>query len=271
MENLWNELYTFGALYGTKIIGAIAILVLGRIGVGIFTSIIGRLMKKGKVDATLTKFVLNVSKIALMTFIIISALGALGIQTAPFIAIIGAAGLAVGFALQNSLANFASGVMLIIFKPFKNGNYVEAGGISGSVEAIQIFNTTLKTPDNKMVIVPNSQITGDKITNYSAMDKRRIDFVFGIGYDDNIRTAKEILEKIIAEDERILKDPAPVVAVLELADSSVNFAVRPWVKTSDYWSVYFDTTEKVKLTFDEKRISIPYPQRDVHIHQVNAA
>jgi len=271
LENLWNGLYTFGAQYGMKIIGAIAILVLGRIGVGIFTSIIGRLMKKGKVDDTLSKFVINISKIALMTFVIISALGALGIQTASFIAIIGAAGLAVGFALQSSLANFASGVMLIIFKPFKSGDYVEAGGTSGSVEAIQIFNTTLKTPDNRMVIVPNSQITGDKIINYSAMDKRRIDLVFGIGYDDDIRTAKEILEKIIADDKRILKDPAPVVAVLELADSSVNFAVRPWVKTSDYWSVYFDITEKVKLTFDEKRISIPFPQRDVHIHQVGAA
>ncbi|UCE68026.1 MAG: mechanosensitive ion channel [Candidatus Zixiibacteriota bacterium] len=228
-------------------------------------------MKKGKVDATLTKFVTNISKIGLMTFVIISALGALGVQTASFIAIIGAAGLAVGFALQNSLANFASGVMLIIFRPFKSGDYVEAGGTSGSVEAIQIFNTTLKTPDNKMVIVPNSQITGDKIINYSTMDRRRIDLVFGIGYDDSIKRAKEILEKIIAEDERILKDPAPVIAVLELGDNSVNFAVRPWAKTSDYWAVYFDITEKVKLSFDENNISIPYPQRDVHIHQVSAA
>lgn len=271
MENLWNQLYTFGALYGTKIIGAIAILVLGRIGVGIFTSIVGRLMKKAKVDPTLTKFITSMSKIALMTFVIISALGALGVQTASFIAIIGAAGLAVGFALQGSLANLASGVMLIIFRPFKSGDYVEAGGTSGSVESVQIFNTTLKTPDNKKVIVPNSQITGDKITNYSAMDKRRIDFVFGIGYDDNIKTAKGILEKIIAEDNRILKDPAPVIAVLELGESSVNFAVRPWVNTADYWPVYFDITEKVKLTFDENNISIPYPQSDVHIHQVTAA
>ncbi|UCC81376.1 MAG: mechanosensitive ion channel [Candidatus Zixiibacteriota bacterium] len=227
-------------------------------------------MKKGKVDPTLTKFVTNISKIALMTFIIISALGALGVQTASFIAIIGAAGLAVGFALQNSLSNFASGVMLIIFRPFKSGDYVEAGGTGGSVEAIQIFNTTLKTPDNKKVIVPNSQITGDKIVNYSAMDKRRIDLVFGIGYDDSIKKAKDILEKIIAEDKRILEDPAPVIAVLELGDSSVNFAVRPWVNTSDYWAVHFDITEKVKLAFDENDISIPYPQRDVHIHQVTA-
>jgi small conductance mechanosensitive channel len=271
LENLWNQLYDFALSYGPKIIGAIAILVLGRIGVGIFTSIVGRLMKKGNVDPTLTKFAISMAKIALMTFIIISALGALGVQTASFIAIIGAAGLAVGFALQGSLSNFASGVMLIIFRPFKSGDYVEAGGTSGSVESIQIFNTTLKTPDNKVVIVPNSQITSDKIVNYSAMDKRRIDFVFGIGYDDNIKKAKDILEKIIAEDDRILKDPAPVVAVLELGDSSVNFAVRPWVNTADYWAVFFDITEKVKLTFDENNISIPYPQRDVHIHQLPAA
>jgi small conductance mechanosensitive channel len=271
LENLWNQLYDFALSYGPKIIGAIAILVLGRIGVGIFTSIVGRLMKKGNVDPTLTKFAISMAKIALMTFIIISALGALGVQTASFIAIIGAAGLAVGFALQGSLSNFASGVMLIIFRPFKSGDYVEAGGTSGSVESIQIFNTTLKTPDNKVVIVPNSQITSDKIVNYSAMDKRRIDLVFGIGYDDNIKKAKDILEKIIAEDDRILKDPAPVVAVLELGDSSVNFAVRPWVNTADYWAVFFDITEKVKLTFDENNISIPYPQRDVHIHQLPAA
>ena len=271
MENLWNGMYGFGVAYGTKVIGALAILVLGRIGVGIFTSVVGRLLKKGKVDPTLTKFVISISKIALMTFIIISALGALGVQTASFIAIIGAAGLAVGFALQGSLANFASGVMLIIFRPFKSGDYVEAGGTSGSVESVQIFNTTLKTPDNKKVIVPNSQITGDKIVNYSAMDKRRIDLVFGIGYDDSIKKAKDILEKIIAEDKRILQDPAPVIAVLELGDNSVNFAVRPWVNTADYWPVYFDITEKVKLTFDENNISIPYPQRDVHIHQVTAA
>ncbi len=271
MENLWNQLYTFGALYGTKIVGAIAILVLGRIGVGIFASVIGRLLRKGNVDATLTKFIVNMSKIALMTFIVISALGSLGVQTASFIAVIGAAGLAVGFALQGSLANFASGVMLIIFKPFKVGDYVEAGGTGGAVEEIQIFNSILKTPDNKIVIVPNSQVTGGKIVNYSAMDKRRIDLVFGISYEDNIKMAKEILEKIISGDQRILKDPAPVIAVLELGDSSVNFAVRPWVNTSDYWAVYFDITEKVKLTFDENKISIPYPQRDVHIHQVTAA
>lgn len=271
MEGIWDKVYDLGALYGLKIISAVAILVLGRLVVGIFTSVIGRLMKNSKTDPTLMKFIISISKVALMTFIAIAALGSLGVQTASFVAVIGAAGLAVGFALQGSLANFASGVMLIIFRPYKGGDYVEAGGTSGSVESIQIFNTVLKTPDNKLVIIPNSKITGDMITNYSAMDKRRIDMVFGIGYGDDIRAAKRILDEIISGDERILKDPAPVVAVLELGDSSVNFAVRPWVKTSDYWSVYFDLTEKVKLTFDSRGISIPFPQRDVHIHQVSAA
>jgi small conductance mechanosensitive channel len=192
------------------------------------------------------------------------------VETTSFIAILGAAGLAVGFALQGSLSNFAAGVMLIIFRPFKSGDFIEAGGTIGVVEAIQIFNTVLRTPDNKMVIVPNSNITGGNITNYSAKEDRRIDMVFGIGYDDDLKKAKEILERLISEDSRILKDPAPTVAVSELADSSVNFVVRPWVKTSDYWAVYWDFTEKVKLTFDAEGISIPYPQQDVHMHQVAA-
>ena len=179
--------------------------------------------------------------------------------------------LAIGFALQGSLANFASGVMLVIFRPFKTGDYVEAGGSSGSVEEITIFNTVLKTPDNKKVIVPNSKITADNITNYSAQEVRRIDMVFGIGYDDDLRRAKQSLEQMLAEDERVLKEPAPLVAVLELADSSVNFAVRPWVKREHYWDVHFDLTEKVKLAFDEQGISIPFPQTDVHLHQVTAS
>ncbi len=253
------------------IIGAAAILILGRIVVGILTKFVTRMMQKGKTDETLVKFVGSLTKIGLMTFVIIAVLSTLGIQTGSFIAVIGAAGLAIGFALQGSLSNFASGVMLIIFRPFKSGDYVEAGGTNGTIESIQIFNTILKTPDNKMVIVPNSKITGDNIVNYSAKEMRRIDLVFGIGYDDDIRQAKEILGKILSSDERILKDPAPMVAVSELADSSVNFVVRPWVKTADYWSVYFDLTEKVKLTFDEKGISIPFPQTDIHLHQAAAS
>jgi len=268
LEGLWDKIFEWGAFYGTKIIGAVAILVLGRIAISIIVGMVRRLMARSNVDGTLSNFVVGLTKIALMTFVIIAALGTLGVQTASFVAVIGAAGLAVGFALQGSLANFASGVMLIIFKPFKAGDYVEAGGTAGTIEAVKIFNTHFKTPDNKTVIVPNGHITSGNIVNYSDRETRRVDMVFGIGYGDDIRKAKQILEKILGDDERVLKDPAPTVAVSELGDSSVNFVVRPWVKTADYWSVYFDITEKVKLTFDEQGISIPFPQTDVHLHQV---
>ncbi|MEJ2109202.1 MAG: mechanosensitive ion channel [Acidobacteriota bacterium] len=256
--------------YGFRIIAAIVILIIGRIVVGILTGVVNRMMVRHQADPTLTKFVASLTKIALMTFVVIAAIRALGVETTSFVAVIGAAGLAIGFALQGTLANFAAGVMLIIFKPFKAGDFIEGGGSSGTVEVVQIFNTILKTPDNKKVIIPNSKMTGDNITNYSAMEQRRVDMVFGIGYEDDIKKAKATLERIIGEDERILKDPAPTVAVSELADSSINFVVRPWVKTSDYWAVYFDVTEKVKLTFDAEGISIPFPQRDVHLYQEKA-
>lgn len=267
MEKILDTLADLATRYGAKIVGAILILIIGRIVVGIIANIIGKLMQRSNADPTLTKFVVSLTRIALMTFVFIAAIGTLGVQTASFVAVIGAAGLAIGFALQGSLANFASGVMLIIFRPFKAGDYVEAGGTAGSVEAIHIFNTIMKTPDNKKVIMPNSQVTGGSITNYSAMDTRRVDLVFGIGYNDDIRKAKDVLQQIVNEDSRVLKDPAPTIAVSELADSSVNFVVRPWVKTADYWGVYFDLTEKVKLSFDEKGISIPFPQNDVHLYQ----
>ncbi len=268
MENIVEILMDLATTYGLKIVGAIALLVIGRIVVGILTGVVKRLMNRSNTDKTLTKFFVSLTKIALMTFVFIAALGTLGVQTASFVAIIGAAGLAIGFALQGSLSNFASGVMLIIFRPFKAGDYIEAAGTRGSIETIQIFNTILKTPDNKKVILPNSKITGDIIINYSAMETRRVDMVFGIGYGDDIKKAKATLERILSEDPRVLKDPASTVAVLELADSSVNFAVRPWVKTIDYWGAYFDITEKVKLTFDQEGISIPFPQQDVHMHQI---
>ncbi len=271
MEKWIDIISEYAALYGLKIVGAVVILVIGRIAVGMLAGVVRRLMEKAHSDPTLTKFVISLTRIALMTFVIIAALSTVGFQVASFVAVIGAAGLAVGFALQGSLSNFASGVMLIVFKPFKAGDYVEAGGTSGSVEAVHIFNTIMKTPDNKKVIIPNSNITGNNITNYSAKETRRVDMVFGIGYDDDIKKAKDILIRILNEDDRILKDPAPVVAVLELGDSSVNFAVRPWVKTADYWAVYFDVTEKVKMTFDSEGISIPFPQRDVHLYQESAA
>lgn len=225
-------------------------------------------MQKREVDALLASFTSNIAYVAMVAFVIIAALGQLGIQTTSFVAIIGAAGLAIGLSLQGSLANFASGVMIIAFRPFKVGDFIEAGGVAGVVEGIQIFSTQMRTGDNKAVIIPNSNITGGNITNYSAKDTRRVDLVFGIGYDDDIKKAKDILIELADSDERILKDPETVVAVSELADSSVNFVVRPWVKTADYWAVYFDLTEAVKLRFDKEGISIPYPQQDVHMHTV---
>jgi small conductance mechanosensitive channel len=269
MENLTDQLMEWGALYGLKIVAAIAILVIGRIAVGFIARILKRLMIN--VDLTLSKFVVSLARIALMAVVIIAALEALGVETTSFVAIIGAAGLAIGFALQGSLANFAAGIMLIIFRPFQAGDYVEAGGAAGVVQQVSIFNTILKTPDNRIVIIPNGKITGDNIVNYSAQEMRRVDLVIGIGYGDDIKKAKEVLHEIISADTRILKDPASTVAVSELGDSSVNFVVRPWVKTADYWAVYFDLTEKVKVTFDQRGISIPFPQRDIHIHQAAAS
>tara|TARA_R110002096_G_scaffold172484_11_gene346262 strand:+ start:45326 stop:46117 length:792 start_codon:yes stop_codon:yes gene_type:complete len=226
------------------------------------------MMERRNVDALLASFSSNIVYVALVAFVVIAALSQLGIQTTSFVAIIGAAGLAIGLALQGSLANFASGVMIIAFRPFKVGDFIEAGGVSGIVEGIQIFSTQMRTGDNKAIIIPNSGITGSNITNYSAKDTRRVDMVFGIGYDDDIKKAKDILMELITDDERILKDPAPLVAVSELADSSVNFVVRPWASSADYWGVKFDFTEAVKLRFDKEGISIPYPQQDVHLHNV---
>jgi len=270
MESIMDKVVDWGTVYGIKILGAIAILIIGRIVIGFITGFIKRLMDRAKTDETLVKFVVSLARTLLYTFLFIAVLGQLGVETASFIAIIGAAGLAIGFALQGSLSNFASGVMLIIFRPFKAGDYIEAGGSAGVVESIAIFNTIMRTPDNKRIIIPNSSITGGNIVNYSAMETRRVDMVFGIGYGDDIKKAKDVLTRLINEDSRILKDPAPTVAVMELADSSVNFAVRPWVNTPDYWAVFFDFTEKVKMTFDQEGISIPFPQQDVHMHQVNA-
>lgn len=270
MEKAIDTLIEWGSLYGLRILGALAILVIGRIFAGILTGAVRRLLSRKNVDETLVRFLTSLTKIGLMVFIIVAAINTLGVQTASFIAILGAAGLAIGFALQGSLSNFAAGVMLIIFRPFKAGDYVEAGGTAGVIEEVGIFVSVLRTPDNKKVIVPNSRITSDNITNYSANDTRRVDLVFGIGYTDDIAKTKQTLTEIVASDPRVLHEPEPTIAVFELADSSVNFVVRPWVNTADYWAVYFDLTEKVKLTFDEKNISIPFPQRDVHLHQVAA-
>jgi len=224
-------------------------------------------MNKRQVDPTIVSFVANMTYIALLVFVVLAALGQLGIQTTSFIAVIGAAGLAIGLALQGSLANFAAGFLMIIFRPFKVGDYIEGAGVGGTVEVIQIFTTQLKTPDNKTVIIPNAALTAGNITNYSAKGTRRVDLVFGIGYGDDIDHAKKVIMDVLAKEERILKDPATTIGVVELADSSVNFAVRPWVKADDYWNVYFDTTENIKKGFDAQGISIPFPQRDVHMYE----
>ena len=257
----------YGTEYGLNLIGAIAIFVFGKWIARRVTTVIRKLMEKGQVDATLVRFAENLIYIILMIVVILAALNTLGVQTTSFVAILGAAGLAIGLALQGTLGNVGSGVLLIMFRPFKVGDVVSAGGETGSVEAISLFATTLKTPDNKVIIIPNSAVTGGNITNFSAKETRRVDMVFGIGYDDDLKLAKATLEEIVTADERVLKDPAPFIAVSELADSSVNFVVRVWVSSGDYWGVHFDTIEKVKLTFDEKGISIPYPQVAMHLNK----
>jgi small conductance mechanosensitive channel len=226
-------------------------------------------MEKQQVDKTLVTFVSNLVNMILLMVVIIAAIGALGVQTTSFIAVLGAAGLAIGLALQGSLSNFAAGVLIVFFRPYKVGDWVEAAGISGAVEEVQILTTVLKTGDNKRVIVPNAQIMGSIITNYSANDTRRVDMVIGVSYDDDLDKVRSTLEEIVAADERVLDEPACTIAVSALADSSVNFVVRPWVATSDYWGVMFDLTEAIKKRFDKDGISFPFPQQDVHLYQAS--
>lgn len=255
--------------WGTNIVFALVIFVVGRIVARSVVNLTERIMRSRKMDEILISFISAILSALLLVFVIIAALSQLGIDTSSLVVIIGAAGLAIGLSLQSSLGNLASGVLLIVFRPFTKGNYVECGGTAGVVEAISIFTTTLTTPDNKEVIVPNSAVLGNNITNYSKHPTRRVDMVFGVAYGDDLRKAKALFEQIIAEDERVLKDPAPTIVVGALADSSVNFLVRPWVASGDYWPVLWDTTEKVKLRFDEAGLSIPFPQMDVHMHKAD--
>lgn len=252
--------------YCKAILSAIAILIAGRILSGIARVVIRKMLEKSKVDKSLITFITSLVYFGLITLTIITAIGTLGVQTTSFVAIIGAAGLAIGLALQGSLSNFAAGVLLIVFKPFRVGDFIEGAGASGSVEVISIFTTELKTPDNKKVIIPNSKMTSDNITNYSANDKRRVDMVFSVSYSDDLEKVKKIINEVLANEMRILSDPKPTVGILALADSSVNFAVRPWVKTSEYWDVFFALQEEMKKKFDEADITIPFPQRDVHVY-----
>lgn len=269
IENIVQYLKDFLTLYGLKIVGAIAILIIGMWVARLITKGVIKIFNKKDFDPTLSKFLGSIIKFILYLVVIIAALNQAEIETTSLVAIIGAAGLAIGFALQGSLGNFASGVMLIIFRPIKVGDFVEVAGVMGSVEEVGIFTTTLTTPDNKVIIVPNSGVTGGNITNFSMKDTRRVDMVFGIGYSDDIDKAKNIIKNILENDSRVLKDPATQIAVSELADSSVNFTVRPWVNSADYWGVYFDTHEAVKKKFDEMGVSIPFPQTDVHLFQNN--
>ncbi len=245
-SSLLAKVYELLTVYGIKVVAAVAIFVVGRWVAKAIANFIKKMMTKSNTDQTLVKFVGSLSYIALLAFVVIAALNQLGIQTTSFIAILGAAGLAIGLALQGSLGNFAAGVLMIIFKPFKVGDFIEGAGVAGTVEEIQIFTTQLKTPDNKTIIVPNAKMTGDNITNYTMKGTRRVDFVFGIGYEDDIDKARKIIEGIIAEDNRVLKDPAPMVAVSELADSSVNFETRAWTSADDYWGFYLTLWKKLR-------------------------
>ncbi len=256
---------------GPSVLIALAIFIFGRWFSMWASGMTKRALNKAGVDQTLGRFLGKLVYYCLLVGVIIAAAGQLGIQTTSFIAIVGAAGLAIGLALKDSLSNFASGVMLILFSPFKVGDVVTASGVTGKVQQIDLFSTIILTPDNQRVIVPNSGITSGVITNINAEETRRIDLIVGIGYDDDIRLAKETLVWLLATDSGVLSDPEPAIAVAELADSSVNFIVRPWVKTEDYWDVRLRLTENIKLTFDEKGISFPYPQQDVHMHQPVAA
>ncbi len=269
MENSIQIITDLTVIYGLKLLGAIAILIIGRWVSGIITRAIQRMMEKAAVDKTLVAFVKNLVYYVLLAFVILAALNNLGVQTTSLIAILGAIALAVGLALQGALTNFAAGVLIILFRPFKVGDFVETTGAFGVIEEIQIFNTILITRDNKTVIIPNANIMSDNIVNYSTKDVLRVDLVFGIGYNDDLLKAKKILEELVQADDRILAEPPPRVAVLELADSSVNFAVRPFVKVADYWDICFDLTEQVKLRFDQAGVSIPFPQQDVHLFTAN--
>ncbi len=271
MVSEYSELaIVYASEYGLKIIASILIFIIGKWAVHKVTKGIKTLMEKANVDRTLIEFAESLVYFSLLMMVIIAALNALGVNTTSFLAVFGAAGLAIGLALQGSLANVGAAVLIIVFRPFKVGDFIDAGGAVGTVEDVNLFSTIIAPLDNRTIIVPNAKIVGGNIINYSMKENRRVDHVFGIGYDDDLKLAKDTLMEMMLNDDRILQNPAPFVAVSELADSSVNFTTRAWVKSADYWDVYFEQIEKVKLVFDEKGISIPYPQMDVHTDKENS-
>jgi small conductance mechanosensitive channel len=271
VAQLWVQIQEIVTVWGLKVIAAIAIFIIGRwVAKGVRKGV-RRMLEKADTDPIIIGFVGSISYIALLAFVIIAALGQLGIQTTSFIAILGAAGLAIGLALQGSLANFAAGFLMIIFRPFKVGDFIEGAGVSGTVEAIQIFTTTLKTGDNKTIIIPNAKLSGDNIINYSAQKTRRVDMTVGVAYDADLSKVRDVLKDIISKESRAHTDPEPLIAVAELADNSVNFIVRVWTDKGDYWGVKFDMIETIKNRFDEEGIGIPFPQREIHIVSEQAA
>ncbi len=271
MENLTTWISENATDWATQILIAVAIFFVGKIIARTISNLIKKAMHKAGSDALLVGFIGNISYAVLLIAVVLAAIDSLGVNVTSLMAILGAAGLAVGLALKDSLSNFAAGVMIIIFRPFGTGDFISAGGTSGVVDEIGLFATLMHTGDNQRIIVPNNAIISGNITNASALPTRRVDLVFGIGYDDNIGQARDIMMSLIEADERILEDPAPAIVVGELADSSVNLNVRPWVNSGDYWSVRADLLENIKAKFDQAGISIPYPQQDVHMHEVKAA
>ena len=249
-----------------NIITALLIFIVGRIVIGILVGVLGRVLRRTHLDTILVEFVQTIAKVVLLIFVIVAVLDKIGVNTTSIIAVLGAAGLAIGLALQGSLQNFAAGFLLLVLRPFKAGDYVEAANTAGMVEKISIFSTTLRTPDNKEVTVPNGSIYSNNIVNYSARDTRRVDMVFSISYEDDIRKAKEVISAALSADNRVLSDPAPTVAVSSLSDNSVDLIVRPWARTSDYWPLLWDMTEQLKLELEGSGMTIPFPQRDIRFY-----
>ena len=264
-RNITDWMQAEGLDFLLSLAAAIAIFVIGRIVIRFIVSGMRKGMQRQRVDRTLETFICNIVQIGLLIVVLLMALGTLGVQTSSFVAVLGAAGLAVGLALQGSLSNFAAGVLIVFFRPYKAGDYIEAAGVSGTVEEVQILTTILNTPDNKRIIVPNGQVMAGVITNYSANDTRRVDLVVGVSYGNDLHRVRTALEELVAADERILPEPACTIAVLELGEHGVRFACRPWVKSDDYWPVWFDLTEGVTKRFDDDGITIPYPHA-VHLY-----
>ncbi len=270
-EVLTQTLVTFVSTWGLRVLGALALLAIGRIVAGVVRRSTRRALERGDVDPSLVPFLCSLVYYLTLAVVVLAVLNLFGIETASLIAILGAASLAVGLALQGTLSSFSAGVMLLVFRPFKVGDFVEVAGISGAVDEIGVFSTTLHTPDNVRIVVPNSKIYGDVLKNYSANDTRRNDIVLGVSYDDDLGRAIETVQRVLRDEPRVLDDPAPVVAVSELGDSSVNLVVRPWCKGADYWALRFDLLRRLKEEVEKAGCSIPFPQRDVHLHRAGSA